>query len=296
MGIPIQVLKALANEANSPLNKITRIALFGRQTVHADLNDLSSLGISSLQLGQLEPDIYTRHSGSNLYSDKTVLQSLFPSASVDVFDRSLYEGADKIVDLNKPIPKSYHSQYDLVFTGGCLDNVFNPSIALINSSYLLSDKGIVIHYEAAANLIGCFQYFSSEWFHGYYSSNKFIDCKSYILQHKDPAESRFKYKTNLFAYSPFYLREKNFDYLRSGLSMEGLYYNLIVAQRGPDSTTDSAPIQLQYIDDDCFDWTSQQELFDQSPRALLKGSTFDERLVSSTPLNSSHYKYLGSNF
>jgi hypothetical protein len=294
MGIPLQVLKAFSNETRSSSCDIKKIALFGRQTVHADSNDLGSLGLASLS--ELEPDTYTRHSGSDLYSDRSVLKSIFPGSEIDIFDRSSYEGANVLVDLNKPLPSSFHSRYDLVFTGGCLDNVFNPSAALINSSYLLSDNGIVIHYEAAANLIGCFQYFSSEWFHGYYSSNKFSDCKSYLLQHKDPAVSRFKYETNLYVYSPFFVREKAFDYLESGLSMKGLYYNLIIAQKSPESTNDAIPIQLQYIDQDSFDWTSQQHVFDKNPRLLLKGTTFDQDLGGISPLNSSHYKYLGSGF
>lgn len=294
MGIPLQVLKAFVNEAQSRSSNIQRIALFGRQTVHASLNDLQDLNLALLD--GLHPDTYTRHSASELYSDKSVLQAIFPGSSVDVFDRSDYEGADQIVDLNTPLPAIYHGRYDLVFTGGCLDNVFNPATALINSSLLLSDNGIVIHYEAAANLIGCFQYFSSEWFHGYYSINQFSDCKTYLLQHKEPAVSRFKYKTNLYSYSPFFARDNNFNYLDSGLSMQGLYYNLIVAQKSSTSTAHQIPIQLQYIDDDTSDWTTQQYLFDKSPRALLKGSTHSESAASHLPLNSTHYTYLGSGF
>jgi len=296
VGLPIQVLKAIHAESLSNKN-VQNIALFGRQTVHSSIEQLRDC--FDLDFENLEKDEETRHKSSVseiTYSDISVMKLFFPKANIDIFDRSDYEGANIILDLNKPVEKKYHGKYDLIYTGGCLDNIFNPISVIHNSSRLLSDDGIVIHYESAANLIGAYLYFSSEWFYSYYSVNKFYDCKAYILQHIEESKHRFDYRTNIFSYSPWFKRDPNFDYLESAKMNKGIYYNLVVAQNSKDSSIEESPCQMQYIDNNSIDWRKRSKDFDKTSRLLLKGPNYLNEYKNLLPYNSNHYTYQGSNY
>jgi hypothetical protein len=301
MGFPLQVIKALCLEAAFRREKampVRRIALFGRQTVHASIEELSSL--LNLSVPNCSADI-TRHSvyyGENHISDIDLLQTIFPGADIDVFDRSDYEGANRIVDLNLPIPPEYHSLYDLVYTGGCLDNIFNPFQVLINSSMLLEHSGTVIHYESAAGLIGAYLYYTPEWFYSYYSVNCFADIHCFLLNHIQPSSHRFKYLTESYRYQPRFTRSTDFDYLESSFSNKGIFYNLVIAQRCPSSTIYSIPVQLQYLDNKSVDWTTNDSLFTSSLRLDLfkKYSSFQANHPRTLPYKSDHYAYIGSAF
>ncbi|MDC3064769.1 hypothetical protein OA092_01205 [bacterium] len=296
MGLPIQVLKAIFQE--SSLNKeIKKIGLFGRQTVHASPSQLEEL--FNIDISSLDKDKETRHKSSVsevTFSDRAVLNSIFPKAQIDIFDRSDYEGANIILDLNKTIEEKYHGSYDLIYTGGCLDNIFNPVSVIQNSSRLLSKNGVVIHYESGANLIGAFLYFSSEWFYSYYAVNKFLDCKAYMLQHIEPSELRFEYSTNIYSYSPWFKRDPNFDYLESAKMNNGIYYNLIIAEKSEESLIDEYPCQMQYIDNNSIDWRTRSKIFEKSLRPFLSGSVHIDKWENVLPYNSNHYRYRGSNF
>ena len=46
--------------------------------------------------------------------------------NVDVLDVSAYEGANKLHDINYPIPNELRHKYDFIFDSSVLDNLFNP--------------------------------------------------------------------------------------------------------------------------------------------------------------------------
>ena len=51
------------------------------------------------------------------------------------------KNAEKILDLNSPSSKKYfQKQYDYIFDGGSLDNIFSPSNAIINLNKMLKKK------------------------------------------------------------------------------------------------------------------------------------------------------------
>jgi hypothetical protein len=65
--------------------------------------------------------------------------------ALDVTD---YEGADIVLDLGEPIPEKYCGNYDFIYNGSCLDNMFNPGVALMNLS---KPQGRIINIEAASS-------------------------------------------------------------------------------------------------------------------------------------------------
>lgn len=299
MGIPVQVIKAFVAEAKiraESRRTTQKIALFGKQTVHATSRLLEEEFNLTADAVCIDRTRHARIDQNGNVTDIELLNAIFPGAKVDVFDRSDYEGANILVDLNRPLPEHYYEDYDVVYTGGCLDNVFNPVAVLLNSTKLLKEHGSVLHYESAANLIGAFQYFSQEWFYSYYAVNRFQDCQVFLLNHHSPGKTRFRYHTDIYRYTPYFTRAKDFDYLKSACSLNGVYYNMVIAQRGPLSTSDNLPIQMQYIDNDCIDWRSMEESYCCSPRIRAITEMARVGQCAGRPFLSDHYTPYGTNF
>jgi len=300
MGMPKQVIKLLKQE--NGYNKISGDALFcGRQSVLADRNAMSEIYsdtpsiLDSLLDKWLDPrnqDASTRH-GNGLIRDNIFLQTAF-DLTYNCIDKSDYEGANIICDLNYPISSEMHSKFDLVFTGGCLDNVFNPVSLLMNSTNLLKAGGRVVHYETFSGVMGSYLGFSPEWFYSYYAINNFADCKVYVCHQTESGISRFNYDTNLFSYHPSFTRNPNPDYFKSAMASAGIMYVMVIAEKAKDSTSDLMPSQIQYLDAKVIDWREAATKFDSSSRPHLH---VDSRIADyKLPFMSDHYSYLGSEF
>lgn len=300
MGMPKQVIKLLKQE--DKYKKFTGDAIFcGRQSVLADqklmadiYSDTPNLLCSILEewKNPHNQDKSTRH-GTGLIRDDIFLQTAF-DLSYNCIDISDYEGANILFDLNYPIPSEMHSKYDLVFTGGCLDNVFNPVSLLINSTNLLKVGGRVVHYETFSGVMGSYLGFSPEWFYSYYAINNFLDCKVYVCHQTEAGLSRFNYDTNLFRYHPSFTRNPNPDYFKSAMASSGIMYVMVIAEKSENSTSNIMPSQIQYLDANSVDWRKASEKFDTNKRPYL---SVKNRLSDySLPFLSDHYNYLGSYF
>lgn len=264
---------------------------FGRQTINIDESTLVSICGQSC-VDKLLPDNSTRHGAGNRYSDSSLIETLF-SVKYSTVDKSPYESANVVLDLSKPIPLEMTNSYDFLYTGGCLDNVFSPSDVLINSSRLLKPNGRVIHYESASRLLGAFSFVTAEWFLSYYAANKFLDCKVYLLSQTKPGLSRFDYNVHIFNYSHEFTRTENFDYFRAACALPGIQYLLVIAEKGPLSSCDVIPDQLQYLDANSVNWPVTANSFSLSKRPLLHSAHFE---TVDLPYLSDHYQYLGSCF
>ena len=288
MGIPKQALTAFL--AENTHRKIEGDWLsFGRQTVGVSKEKLQLL-CENLSVDDLELDGDTRHGGGSHVSDRSLIESLF-SVSYKTVDKSPYEKADVVTDLSTPIEKKWHSSFDFVYSGGCLDNVFAPSELIKNSSRLLRPGGRVVHYESASRLLGAFSYLTAEWFLSYYAVNNFADCQVYLLTQTTPSRNRFDYDVDVFHYSHLFTRNAQVDYFAAAQALPGIHYLLVLAEKGIDSTCDLIPDQLQYLDERSVDWRELAQLYRASPRPLIKGSTSK---TIDLPFFSDHYSYCGS--
>ena len=156
MGLPKQAIKFIKNE--NEYQKIQGDALVcGRQSVLIDKELMSSIFVDEpdinmkLQARWLDPanlDKDTRH-GDSLLRDDVFLKT-YLDVTYNCVDISDYEGANIICDLNLPITDNLKSKFDFVFSGGCLDNVFNPVALLVNTSKMLRPGGRIIHYETCS--------------------------------------------------------------------------------------------------------------------------------------------------
>lgn len=60
---------------------------------------------------------------------------------IETMDFASYEGPSIEQDLNLPVPKKLHNQFDFIFDGGTIEHVFNVPQALMNVYYMLKPGG-----------------------------------------------------------------------------------------------------------------------------------------------------------
>jgi hypothetical protein len=101
---------------------------------------------------------------------------------VDSIDISNYEGATILHDMNVPIPKIFHGQYDAVIESGSLEHVFNFPVALFSCMKLLKLSGSLFLSLPINNFAGHgFYQFSPELFFRVFSAQNGFELKAIVL-------------------------------------------------------------------------------------------------------------------
>ena len=73
---------------------------------------------------------------------------------VHSFDRSDYEGATHLHDLNQPIPERHKERYSLVLDGGSLEHIFNFPMAIRNCLEMVEIGGYFLATSPMNNFVG----------------------------------------------------------------------------------------------------------------------------------------------
>src|SRR5665213_2499788 len=162
MGIDLNTAQLLIKAHKSGL-KFGRMATLGRQGLHTNRPALISvLRASGYELSKdcirklLDP--------TTEYSEDFF--SLFGVKEIVTIDVSDYEGAQIVHDMNRPIPGSLVSSFDLVLDGGTLEHIFDFPTTLRNATLMVRPNGQFISITAANNLCGHgFYQFSPELFY-----------------------------------------------------------------------------------------------------------------------------------
>jgi SAM-dependent methyltransferase len=156
-------------------------------------------------------------------------------SEVKSLDRSDFEGADFIADLNLPLPVELHDRFDVVLNGGTLEHIFHVPNVLSNVHRLLKVGGRVIHIAPASNQIDHgFYCFSPTLFHDYYTANRY-EIRALHLCEFDVWQSPWR----VYSWSPGILSGQKF--YRN--SVFGVF---CVARKLPDSTDSEIPVQSYY--------------------------------------------------
>jgi SAM-dependent methyltransferase len=287
MGLPSQMIRLILNEHKyKPISG--SVLLIGRQTVplspEGAIELVESEGVPTLPDVKIELDTKTRdYQGrlnclhSRLISDAGLF-ALFCNAKVQALDVSNYEGADVICNLNDTVPDEMVEQFDLIYNGSCLDNIFDPAKSIKNLSRLLKPGGRIIHIEHGSAVNGPYLMYPPDWFHDYYAVNRFADCKIYVAYFKDYPNTEW----DTYSWDPVIsLMDNNkidFHWGRiSPLKLDSLI--LTVAEKGKASTWDRCPIQFGYRSKE--DQAQIEEAaiqFAKSPRPKISSRSIDSEL------------------
>ena len=257
------------------------VLFIARQTIPLTkwaFDDLLKLhGLTSQYDGPVEYDSDTVNSTRGKYiSDKYFMKCLGVKSfhSLDVTD---YEAADIVWDLGMPIPEEHHNKYDFIYNGGCFDNMFNPGVALMNVSKLLSSGGRMVCMESAASYNSPYLIFSPGWFHDYFVSNNYDWGQIYICSYGSSEE---------LWHGPWKIRYVNVPAYPNGgppkPSKSEQLIVLAVGQKGASSTDEVQPVQYQYRATEAL-----RDTFNRSQEAFV--ARRPPLIVGRTPVQTKRY-------
>lgn len=137
------------------------------------------------------------------YSDD-FFRDFLGADSVVVLDRSPYEGATLIHDLNHPIGEDLWGRFDAVIDGGSLEHIFNFPVAIANVLKMVKVGGRVFISTAANNLCGHgFYQFSPElMFRIFTKENGFALHRVVLLEAPFPSVERTSNRTTFEVKDP----------------------------------------------------------------------------------------------
>ena len=300
MGITAPYLNLITKEHKfKPLKG--NLIVIGKQTIgvtHKELKRIFNLNkLSHKELFKIKRyDTQTRHaikhSDQNFFFDHDVFRCISRKINYHSLDRSKYEGAKYIQDMNKPLKSKLNNKFDIIIDGGSMDNLFNPVNFLINTSKMLKKNGRVFIGNHFFQVPGAYLAFSPEYYYSFFSVNNYKDVKVFIAQAKKDGKSRYNYKTELFEYKPYFKRDKNYDYFKAVKNMNTISNVLVFAEKGKNSTNTKIPCQAQYMDKNEIDWKKNYFIYKKSKRKLVKRKTLSKKKI----FNSDHFTLLDNNF
>ena len=126
----------------------SRLATLGRQSFFPDPAALQAVS-DRLSLG-LDAGTFLRESAG--YAEKFF--DLLGSTEVTAFDKSDYESAGTLHDMNTPLEGAFRNRFSAVLDAGTIEHVFNLPQALRNCMEMVAVGGHFVQVTAANNFLG----------------------------------------------------------------------------------------------------------------------------------------------
>jgi SAM-dependent methyltransferase len=162
--------------------------------------------------------------------------NLLGAKEIVAIDASGYEGAQIVHDMNRPIPDSLVSSFDLVLDGGTLEHVFDFPTAMRNVAQMVRPNGHFVSTTMANNFCGHgFYQFSPEAFYRFLCPENGFAMESCIIW-EDLHGNRF-------------YRIPDPDSIRSRIEFTSKYgvYMFVMARRLGDVPRGFIPQQSDYV-------------------------------------------------
>jgi len=277
------------------------LLVIGKQTIgikHPELkrifkiNKLSFKNLSKIKKFDDQTLHGIRYKSEKFFFDHDVLKNISPDINYNSLDRSAYEGAKYIQDMNMPLKKKLYNKFDIIIDGGCMDNVFNPINFIMNASKMLKNNGRIFLGNHFFQAPGAFLTFSPEWFYGFFAINNYKDVKVYIALADNKGKDRYDYRTEMYEYKPYFKRSSKYDYFKAVKNMNTIANVLVFAEKGKMSTNHKMPCQLQYLDSKEVDWKKKYNVYKKNRRILINRKVFSKKRI----FDSDHFTLLDKNF
>ncbi len=303
MGIIAPFFKIILAE-NSYKKFSGNLAVIGKQTLSVEKKKVIKLfekeNLDTTRLKKLvefdNTTRYAKNSNLNYFFDHDVLEALGHKVKYSSIDRSDYEGATIIQDMNMPLKKKYFNNFDIIIDGGSMDNLFNPVNFLQNCVKMLKPGGRLILGNHFFQMPGAYLTYSPEYYFSFFSVNNFKDVKIYIIQSKnakyDKGKNRVRYLTEIYSYKPYFTRSKNYDYHKAIKNCNTINNVVCIAEKGKSSTWNKIPCQSQYLDKKEIDWRKNYFRYKNFRKNLIKKKTNSKKKI----FNSDHFELLNNNF
>lgn len=136
--------------------------MIGRQELHLRPVDLRAL-LHAWRMPFTDVDIERIFTASGHFADEFL--RFLGASEADAMDYSDHEGANRIHDMNQPIPPALKGRYSAVIDGGSLEHIFNFPTAVRNCMEMVKVGGHFLSITPANNFMGHgFYQFSPELF------------------------------------------------------------------------------------------------------------------------------------
>ena len=175
MGIPRGTARLLLDEAKARPFSGALLEL-GRMTVYVTNAELERWAREQgVALARVDPPALSHQPELARHvclDDRTFFRRL-GFDRVESADVSAWEGADHVVDLNRPVPSALAGRFDVVFEAGTIQHVFHLPQVFASIHALLKPGGRVIHGMAPSSnhVDHGFHMFSPTLFHDFYTAN-----------------------------------------------------------------------------------------------------------------------------
>lgn len=243
--------------------EFSRTAMIGRQGLHLNPSDFQAILVKfGFAFDEDTIDhVFKKNSG---YAEEFF--RCLGAKNVHAFDKSAYEGATHLHDMNQEIPENFKQQYSVVLDGGSLEHVFNFPVAIRNCMEMVRVGGHYLGITPANNFMGHgFYQFSPELYFSIFTGANGYKLVSVIAFEDSPTAEWLSVKSPASANSRITLTNSNPVYL------------LIVAKRVENITPfTSTPQQSDYISA----WNGANRNLDASPTEPVRGAKHRNRLLA----------------
>ena len=248
MGIPRGTARLLLDEhLREPFHG--RILQLGRSSISFTENELRrwarTQGVALVDAGEIELSHDPRLASQGCLGDRSFFRML-GFDRVEACDISDWEGAEHLVDLNRPIPDELEGRFDAVIDPGTILQIFHQPQLLENLHRLTKVGGRILHAGVPSNNhidLG-FYMFSPTFFDDFYRANGYrIDvhylCRVYPYWHRGRLHSA---PWKIYRYEPGCL--DHLSYGRFGGRQIAVF---MVATKTAESTGDVVPQLGQFV-------------------------------------------------
>ncbi len=163
------------------------VHLLGRQTICFDFETARRMmlkhGITPVDV-QRKADETTRTAitGTGQYISDSTFFEMLGVKTVHAIDHSDYEGAEIIINLNRPIEPKFEGFADFIFGGSVLDNVFDPACYMRNITRMLRPGGRLVDINSSSFGEHPYVLISPAWYYDYCVINNFAACSLYVSE------------------------------------------------------------------------------------------------------------------
>ncbi len=243
MGISTHIFRAFLREhKHRPF--VGKGLLIGRQSVFFDVAQARHICESEgvpMSDTFAEADVDTRGGGEIIDYD---LFASFCDMRMDALDITAYEHANIVHDMNEPVPEHLENQYDFIFNGSCMDNLFSPGEFMNNCTKMLRPGGRVVNIEHGSMYPGAYITYSPDYFLDYYAVNDFADALVIVCEFQGiRSPHHIQSPWMLWNWNPLTHGAASEHSMHKGLSNRLI---LSIAEKGENTSSDVQPVQGQY--------------------------------------------------
>jgi SAM-dependent methyltransferase len=183
----------------------------------------------------------------------------FSNCTVEAVDISPYEGAEIVHDMSVPLPEHLKGQFDFIYDGSSLDNIFNPAATIQNISDLLKPHGRCVLMNWSNSHPTAYAMLSPDWFMDFFAYHEYEDARTLVAE--VDAESGRHWR-----YNPLIYHHDQYGYQCSSITSHDMRATICFAEKSNRPDKSGYPVQVHYRGKNVEPYLSSAIRFQRSTR------------------------------